>query len=390
VREHLVMATKIMIDPCQELILRTRVETRTDEVVGPCRVRKRLVLVNHVDRLRIQPLGRNDVARKWLPGQGISNGCESGKISPAHRFGQKVRLGDALSGLADTLVAAHEEGAVLPDWPADHASKLIAFQFRFRTGRRGKEIARIEPVAPHELGDGAMERVAAGPQLDVDAGASMPSILGGVVARLDVDLFNRVERREHGEDVVAVAGHRHAAEGNLLIPRSDAASLEFATPRDDARCQVSEVDEVAAGDRQVRDAFRGQHVPDHGALRLQQLTGGHDIDRFPDFTELDGEIYAHHLRDAKLDSGALGAEALEVDFDHVLTWREVTDLEGTVGAGHNRVGHAGCRVRDRHRYARDERSGRIGYGTENAGVNGLGRERSSAQSYEQQAADQPP
>ena len=284
--EHSVLVAEVVVDAGHELVLRVVVEGRADGVVGAGRVGQRLVLINDRDRPRIQTAGGDDAARKRLAGHWIPDGALARKISLPHRRRQEVGLGDRFPGFPNAFKARHEEGSPSSDRSAQHASELIPLQFGLGTRQGREEIACVEVAVTHVVGQRALERAAAGFELHVHTGARVAPILGRVVAGLDVDLFNDIERREHHQDVVAVVGDRDAVEGDLLIPRSHPAGLELAVGRDDPGGQVAKAHEVPAGHRQALDAVLGHHVPDHGALRFQQLTLGHDRNRFGHFAEL--------------------------------------------------------------------------------------------------------
>src|SRR5205823_6064899 len=92
-----------------------------------------------------------------------------------------------------SLVATEKEDLVFPDWAADHAAKLIAFQ---RVLRSREEIPGVHVAVAEELKQVAVKRVRAGLGYRIHLGARVGSGLGILGAGVDLELLESVGKRE--------------------------------------------------------------------------------------------------------------------------------------------------------------------------------------------------
>src|SRR5687767_11467358 len=90
------------------------------------------------------------------------------EIAGALRGCRHVRDQRAPFPTSCALIIGEEEGAVLPDWPAQRETELISLIPGCRLLTRGESVARVQLRIAEELPQGPMQFIAAGVQHHVD------------------------------------------------------------------------------------------------------------------------------------------------------------------------------------------------------------------------------
>ena len=112
------------------------------------------------ERLRRQPVGRNDVAGERLARERIvDDAARRAVVAGAHGRGRHRVVEDQALLLAHALVAGEEERALAHDRAAERGAELLPLQL---LGLAGEEVARVEGVVAHEVEQRAVELVGAG------------------------------------------------------------------------------------------------------------------------------------------------------------------------------------------------------------------------------------
>ena len=96
--------------------------------------------------------------------------------------------------IAQALVVAEPEGAVLHQWSPGRAAELVPFPLRLgRAERVREEVVRVEMVVAEELVEAAANGVGARLDRRVDDGARAAAVLGGVGVRLNLEFLQRLD-----------------------------------------------------------------------------------------------------------------------------------------------------------------------------------------------------
>src|SRR6185437_1306105 len=166
----------------------------------------------------IDSIWRNDISRNWSPSQRVNElhiRQQVGKIPVPLPLCQHNTLARGICDRTDTFVADKEKGLVFPNGAAQSRAKLILAQFVLRLRCRQEIIPRIECFIPEELENIAMELFGPGLQLNVDIRAGVSAIFRGIVAGLNFELFDGIERWINVHIVMAIIHHSDAIDVHL-------------------------------------------------------------------------------------------------------------------------------------------------------------------------------
>src|SRR5262249_11832931 len=150
-----------------------------------------------------------------------------------------------LRELAESLVVAEEEQAILDNRPADGSAKLVALQQRLFEGRRAlpEDVPNgVQIGVAQKLVRRAMELVPAGAGRRADDGATSPPVLRAVVIGDDLKLRHGIGRWLRdliGESLIAgaVGVVVDAIQQEVVIRAAHAVHVERAFPRSRRRGQ---------------------------------------------------------------------------------------------------------------------------------------------------------
>src|SRR6185437_597489 len=106
------------------------------------------------------------------------------------------------------FVTQKEERFVVNNWTAERRAELVLLQDVLRQRRREEVVSRIHCGIPEKLKHIAVESIRAGLDLYIDVGPGVAAILRRVVARLNAELLNRVDRGIKVHVIVTVIHHR--------------------------------------------------------------------------------------------------------------------------------------------------------------------------------------
>lgn len=167
--EELIFRADVLIDAGDSLVNGEISERGAGIVADSRRVRKRHVLVDDVRCDRVQAVTRDDTARERRAiVERIGNRAEAAEVAGALSGSQNNAGARRLGERRKPLVTPEEERLVMNHRSTQGPAELVLFQYVFRTGRRDKEIARVEVLIAQELVGIAMKLVC--PRLDLDIG----------------------------------------------------------------------------------------------------------------------------------------------------------------------------------------------------------------------------
>ena len=198
---------------------------------------------------------------------------------------------------------------------AERAAELILPQRRRPLPGRLEVVGRVERVVAVELEEAAADGVRAGARHHVDQRRRLAAELRRVHRLLNLELFDRVDRRIDHQVVEQFVRDLGAVEQVDVVARALAADVgqrarllqRFASCAarrdDDGVAQLRQRQQVAAVDRQLDDLAVLDDVADLGGRRLQEGRVGLDLHRFRDpehpERELDVERAAHLEHDGE-------------------------------------------------------------------------------------------
>lgn len=173
---------------------------------------------------------------------------------------------------------------------------------------------------------------------DVDL-AHIVAVLGGKDAAFDLELLQRVQRRQEQEAVEIGVGVLDAVEGVVVevdaLPgdaqrkfgsRTSLPRVAHARRRavgGDAGSKGGKLEVVAAVQRQFQNAPVFDDGADGGIIGLNHLRAARDLDHLGDVADLENDIHAGHLRHLEVNVRAdLCIEALHLDLQRVPAWRQ--------------------------------------------------------------------
>ena len=300
-------------------------------------LRRRRKKAEQFDRVGIQPVCRNDVARKWvahiLSVSNAARGCrvedrtqwirategigfrtalqryEVGEVREAAGYLGRRRhyVSRERHGLADSrsLVIHEPESLVFDNGSAGGSAKLILLERAFLlTGGIQEEVCRIHFVITQELPGAAMDLVCAGFQRGVQYGTAGASELRAERVCLQAELPDGIDRRLHHigratekihvvRIVVDAVQHVVVLCRTRAIRRKPSVRIQpsaFGLSYGCTRHQPREKSIVPAVQRQVVDGLAPHHLPDRAAFRLQDRRGGGHLDLAGYFTHSKGKI----------------------------------------------------------------------------------------------------
>ena len=314
-REHLIVRRKILIRADIECVdVGGGAPVHVEVVIKP-RLRRSGKKAEQFDRVGIQSVCRNDVARKWvayiLSVSNAARGCrvkdrtqwirtpegigfrttlqrdEVGEVREAAGYLGRRRHGVSRErhGLADSrsLVIHKPESLILDNGSAGSSAKLILLERAFLlTGGIQEEVCRIYFVITQKLPCAAMDLVRAGFQRGVQHGTPGASELRAERVCLQAELPNGIDRRLHHigratekihvvrividavQHVVVLCRTRAVCRKPSVRIQPSALGLSYGCTGHQARKKSI----VPAIQRQVVDCLAPNHLPDRPAFRL--------------------------------------------------------------------------------------------------------------------------
>ena len=259
----------------------------------------------------------------------------------------------------------------------------------FRPARLLNQLLASKASLRVELEHAAVVLVRPALELQVDDAAQRSAELGGVRARLELELLERVDAREddHGLEpgLVVVDAVEHVVVVARPLPvrreRGRGAPGQAAGPVDvaprraaqDAGHGPGQAHEVPAVERQGLDLLLDDGRAELGGRGLEERRLGLDLDHLGHGADLEGQVDADLLVDAQLHVGLRHLlEARELGGDGVGAGG---DEGGRVLSGrvaHDAAAEARARVHERHRRARHDRPGRVLDEPQDRAADGLG------------------
>ncbi len=211
-----------------------------------------------------------------------------GSNSPVSFAERRHRQETVLLGVhAADFKAGEIERATLADRPADRESELVLLQrvrVRFAIARAievVEGIARVEDVIAEEFVHRAVYEVGSRFDADVDHGSGAASELGGVVARLNLELLDRIEVR-HQDLRLAILDADHlrvvvdAVEQEVVLDRPLPITVETGLPLYVAESgqhscrERRQLRKVPAVHRQLTDLRSADRVRQRGRVGLEE------------------------------------------------------------------------------------------------------------------------
>ena len=274
-------------------------------------------LVQDVLGRRIEPVGRDDVAReRQVRHRVVDDAIELGKIARAHlrrRHRRQVRraLVDVVA-----LVVEEVERLVLDDRAADRAAVLVLAEVGLRpAGEIVEVVVLVELRVAQELEAAPVHGVGARLDLQVHDAAQRAAELGRVGAGLQLELVERVDagkqdhRLQPGLVVVHAVEHVVVVARPLAVgrerrrraPRQAAGAVDVRAGHaaHDAGHGSREVDEVTAVQRQRLDLLFRHRRAELGRGGLDQRRRAGHGHRFLDRADLELQVEAEVLIDAE-------------------------------------------------------------------------------------------
>ena len=318
---------------------------------------------------------------------------------PHQRGGDGGELGERLIGVG-VLVVGEEEQLVLADRPADGGAADVLVVLAFRpAGPLVLPGIGVEGFVAEEAEDDAVDVVRALLDRGVDHRSGRAPELGGVVARRDAELLERIDRRLDdlrrallqvgGERVVVGAVQGEVVPGRVVAvgveERVLAAALDALARVDDAGLQQRQLRITASEQRQVGELALVDRMAHVAGLGLEQLGPAADHDLLADVSQREREVGLQTLLDMELDRlPDRLLEALQLDRDRVAADLEVGEHVLSLGVGHGREAGAGALLRRGDGGAGEDGPRRIRDGADDGGRVDLGAGRGSQQEDEGQ------
>ena len=415
-QEEPVRSAQGVVDLRVELVV-LPLEARVDDVVVDdlsvhamaVRVRRRDELLQDVPGGGIPTLVGDDV-----PGEGaarqrvVDHLADGGEVAVAHR--RRGHGGDAILSLCDprALVVREEEGPVLPEGAAQGSSELmLAERGPGDPGPVVEEVVGVERVVTQETERAAVELVGARPDLQVDDAAQRLSELGGVGARLQLELVEGVDAREHHHRLEPALVVVDAVEQERVVARAlpvrgercGIAPAQAARPvdvgSDDASCdtrnRARQADEVPPVEGQVLDLGRPHRRAQIRRRRLDERVFGLHRDRVGPVADVEGQIGAHLLVHRDQDSGQRCLpKARRLRDERVGPGGEQRCREHPGGIGGDVACEAGRVVGQSHARARNHGTACVLDGSEDRAADGLRTRGSGCEGGQKTQAQEPP
>ncbi len=266
---------------------------------------------------RDHPLALRVLAEGRAPGRERidDHGAEQARLFRGRRHQADAR--DALV-IAQPLVVAEPERAVLDERAADRRAELVALPLRFRRAERVREeVGRIQPVVAQELVDAPPHHVGAGLDRGVDDRAGAAPVLGRIRVRLNLEFLQRFDRRLHELDVLAAKRIRvgdvvdaveqeDVVEGAVAVDVQHPLEVDAGQPRragQHAGRQQGELVVVAAIQRQLDDLLLVDHQAARGGVGVEERRGADHFDRLAERAGLERDVDPRDLRDLQGDAG---------------------------------------------------------------------------------------
>ena len=301
---------------------------------------RNLVVGKHLTNLHIE-----DGERFPLAGRRRRRPQEPGVVSALER---SVRVPGGLHAggpLAAGFPIERPERLVLDNRAAHNQAVLVALEDPLGCAgftRRPLEVIEVliggDLVVAQELEQRAVEVVAAALHRDRGHGAAAKPDFRRVSVGLNLELFDRLDRGNEVGDVNARILRVHAIERNDLVnlalpvgadrvagsrDREAARPVGHAAAASElnARNQDRQLDDVAAVQRQLDDAFVLYHAADNRILCVEGDRRRRNLDRLGDVTNFQNEIIADLTArlDALVSNGA-GFEAVEFALDFEVSY----------------------------------------------------------------------
>src|SRR5712692_905763 len=151
-----------------------------------------------------------------------------------------------------------------------------------------EQVSSLHRIVPVELEQRAMELIRSSACNDIDLTTGAFSEFGAVIARLDLELFDRVDRRPDHQKILVLIGVHGSIQEKAVLFRPHAADRNASTSRAavigrvDAGKQQAKLHEVAAIEWEVHDLLPVYNGTHGRLLSLQQgrLTGHLDHLRY--------------------------------------------------------------------------------------------------------------
>ena len=285
--------------------------------------------------------------------------------------------------LAQTFVAAEEEGLLAHDRPADVAANLMAIERRDVRVRVVEVVLRIERLVTEEPEGAAAQAVRSGARDGGDDAAAAPAILRAVVVDEDLELANGFHAQQTtggaSRRSIALEVHVGAVElvANLVGPRAGDRDLgphpAVHLPRrrrrcDDSRLEQRQLAEVPTVERQLANLLRVDDGGNRGAGRVDNRRLATDCHHVLNRPDADRDVQGEVLADAEPDVRPAGRlESRQLDRHLVLPRFEAGRPVAAVRVRRQRAGDIRFDGSDVHRGARERSPGLVGHDTHEGG-----------------------
>ncbi len=383
--EQRVVVVEAVIDPEVGGAAVLGAVARAGEIIRQPRRRRRRVKGDVIQRDRVEPARRDEVAgERGARGGGriVNRHRELGEVAGAHLHRRHGRHeGEALRQL-EALVVAEEERLVLLQRTADAAAELILIERRLRPGGR-EEVAGVEPIVPVELETRSVEVVRPGLGDDVDDATRGAADFGGVHVGLDFHLRDRVDRRldDHGADValvvvdavqqlVVLVVHRAVDRDRrrlAAIVGAGAAGERVRHAFVRARHELHQPHEVAPVHRQILHGLLGDQRTERRRIGLHERRLGGDRDVFRNGADLQLHVESRAIARRQRHVRGLGRESLKLDLHGVAADRQ--QAEGIVAGafGRHDTGLVRADVLDGDGHTGQHGAGAVGHAADDVG-----------------------
>jgi hypothetical protein len=266
------------------------------------------LLRDGIDRNLVVGVGKSGIGAHQLGSR-----QESGEVAVFLRGGENIAEPCGLLDRTQALVTEKEERTVLDDRAAEGPAELVLLQHLLARRSNEEEIAGVHGRVAEELKDVAVERVGAGPELDVSDRAGATTIFRFGVAGKDPELLDSIDRGIEVHVGMAVVDHGDAVyvdlrPGDLGAIRTDgravlAGCVIVRVVNVDAGREDGKIVESTAVQRKILCALRPHNDTKRSFLALQQgLSGGAHFDRLLRGAGLQGDVDPRLLVNLQLDT----------------------------------------------------------------------------------------
>ena len=223
----------------------------------------------------------NHVAGERRLGERI-DGVDVAARKIAHAFERGRNVGDPGDAFAHAppFVVGEDERAVADHGTAERAAELVALILRAVFGGRSEEVAGVGDAIAEELVGGSVDLVGAALQHHVDLPAGIAAGEGVVGAGGHLELAHGVHRRSQADAIQLGVAVEHAIQDELVGVLAGAVDVdgEIAAHRTrrtgggrhDARQQQTQLEEIAAVERQARNLAVIDDAAQRGRFGAQQ------------------------------------------------------------------------------------------------------------------------